>query len=308
MSLLERKTQVAVEIEAEEGTAETLVAADAVLHMNPTFKPDTPMNERPVASSTMSLFASIPGKRSMVMEWDSEIKGAGAAGTAPELSDALQACGMDETIVASTSVTYTPLSSAVPSATVGMYMDGLLALMWGARGNVAFSMTAGGLCIAHFRFVGADFSITDVAMLSGVTYQSTKPQPFLGATFSIAGYAAKIASLGFDLGNEIMLREDPSKSSGHASAVITSRAPKLTLDPEMVAVGTEDFFGDLRAGNEGALSLVLGATAGNITTITAPKVQYTNLSPASRTGLRSLGIDCQLNRSSGDDEISIAFT
>lgn len=308
MSLLERKTQVAVEVEGTEGTAETLAAADAILHMNPSFKPDTPMNDRPVASATMSRFASVPGKRSMVMEWDVELKGSGTAGTPPEFSDALQACGFDETIVAATSVTYTPLSDAVPSVAVGMYMDGLRALMWGARGNVSLSVSAGGFAMLHFRFVGADFTITDVAMLSGVSYQSTKPPVFLDASFSISSYAAKIQALGFDMNNELVLREDPSQESGHFSTLITNRAPVLTIDPELVLVATENFFADLRAGTEGALSLALGATAGNICTITAPKVQYTNASPGSRNGLRTLGIDCQLNRSSGDDEISLVFT
>lgn len=308
MSLLVRKTQVAIEQEGTEGTAETIVAADATLHMNPTFKPDTPMNERPVASASMSPFASVPGARSMVMEFDVELKGSGAAGTAPEFSDALQACGFSETIVGSTSVTYEPASDSVPSATVAMYMDGVCAKMWGARGNVSLALKAGGFAVLHFRFVGADYSLTDVALLSGVSYQSTKPQPFLNASFSISSYAALIENLTFDMNNELVLREDPSKQSGHFSTLITNRAPVLTLDPESVLVATEDFFGDLRSGTEGALSLVLGATAGNICTITAPKVQYTDISPANRTGLQTLGINCQLNRSSGDDEFSIAFT
>lgn len=308
MSLLERKTQVAIEQEASEGTAETIVAVDAILHMNPTFKPETPMNERPVASASMSPFASVPGVRSMVMEWDTELKGSGTAGTAPEFSDALQACGFSETIVGATSVTYEPASDSVPAATVGMYMDGVCAKMWGARGNASLALNAGGFAILHFRFVGAEYSITDVAMLSGVSYQTTLPEVFLDASFSISSYAAKIAALGFDMNNELVLREDPSKASGHFSTLITNRAPILTLDPEMILVATEDFFGDLRAGTEGALSLVLGATAGNIATITAPKVQYTNTAPASRNGLRSLGVDCQLNRDSGDDEFKIAFT
>lgn len=308
MSLLERLTQVAIEVEGEEGTAETIVAADAILHMNPTFKPDTPMNERNVASASMSPFASVPGIRSMTMEFDVELKGSGSAGTAPEYSDALKACGFSETIVASTSVTYEPASDSVPSATLAMYMDGLCVKMWGARGNVSLAVKAGGIPVLHFRFVGANFSITDVAMLTGVSYQSTKPVPFQGASFSISGYAAKLDNLGFDLNNELTLRTDPSKNSGHFSTLITDRKPMLTIDPEMVLVATEDFFGDLRSGAEGALSLTLGATAGNICTVTGPKIQYTNQSPGSRNGLRSLGIDCQMNRNSGDDEISIAFT
>ena len=104
------------------------------------------------------------------------------------------------------------------------------------------------------------------------------------------------------------MRPDINQSSGYKSVRIGSREPVLSLDPEKVLVATHDFYGLMRAGTEGALSTVLGATAGNICTITAPKVQYVKVDEAARDGIRSLGIDCQLNRSSGDDELSIAFT
>jgi hypothetical protein len=97
-------------------------------------------------------------------------------------------------------------------------------------------------------------------------------------------------------------------SSGYKSAVITGRRPSLSIDPEMVLVATYDFFGKWRSGNEGALSLALTGAAGNICTITAPKVQYTAPKLAEKSGIRSLGIDCQLNRNAGDDELSLAFT
>ena len=308
MSLLERKSQIAIAEEAEEGTAEDLSAADAILHMNPSYSPDTPMNGRPVAGNSMSPYARIPGKRSMTIEFDVELKGSGTAGTAPEFGTALKCCGCSETIVADTSVTYEPASESIPSATVGLYMDGVLVKIWGARGNVSLAVTTGGIAVLHFRFVGADFSVTDVAMLSGVSYDATKPPVFLDASFSIHDYAAKIGSLNIDMNNVLTLREDPSQASGHFSTLITDRGPMMSIDPETVKVAQADFFGDLRAGAEGAVSMSLGASAGNIATITGPKVQYATISPGSRNGLRSLGIDCAMNRSSGDDELSIALT
>ena len=110
------------------------------------------------------------------------------------------------------------------------------------------------------------------------------------------------------MNNEIALRDDVNTSSGYKSAVITGRRPSLSIDPEMVLVATYDFFGKWRSGNEGALSLALTGAAGNICTITAPKVQYTAPKLAEKSGIRSLGIDCQLNRNAGDDELSLAFT
>ncbi|MCK7495178.1 MAG: hypothetical protein MZW92_31855 [Comamonadaceae bacterium] len=44
----------------------------------------------------------------MQLTFDVEIKGSGAAGTAPELGVLLKGCGFGETVVAVTSVTYAP--------------------------------------------------------------------------------------------------------------------------------------------------------------------------------------------------------
>jgi hypothetical protein len=243
------------------------------------------------------------------MEFDVELKGSGTAGTAPALGDLLQACGFSETVVAETSVTYLPDSSGVPSITMGMYADGIHYQMWGARGDVSLKLDAGKPAILHFVFTGADFSVTDVAMLSaGVSYETTLPIAFQTATLTIDSYAALLGSINISMGNEVALRQDANASSGHKSAVITKRRPSMSIDPEEVLVATYDFFGKWRSGNLGALTMALTGTAGNICTITAPKVQYTNINPTNKSGIKSLGIDCWLGRNAGDDEISIAFT
>jgi len=307
--MLQARTQLAAKIEATEGTAETLSGTDALLVASQSFKPSIQVSERENVSASLSRFAGVPGLRSAQMEFDVELKGSGAAGTAPALGKLLKACGFGETIVAGTSVTYLPASSSISSMTLALYMDGVIKKMWGARGNVSLKLEHGKHGILHFTFTGADFSVADGALLSsGISYETTVPQPFQNAAFSIDAYAALIGSLEFNMNNEIALRPDVNSSSGHKSAVIAKRKPSLTMDPEMVAVATYDFYGKLRSGNLGALSAALAGAAGNICTITAPKVQFTGITPGEKSGIRSLGIDCWLNRNSGDDELSIAFT
>ena len=308
MPLIEARTQIAAKKETAEGTAETLSASDAFLAANVKFTPNFAMGERKNVSSSLSPWASIPGVRSAKLEFDVELKGSGTAGTAPALGNLLKACGLGETVDSGKSVTYAPASSSISSLTLAAYQDGIIKKIWGARGNVSLKLENGAPGWLHFEFTGADFSVTDGTMLSGVTYESTKPPAFLSATFSIDSYSALIGLLEINMNNEVNLRKDANSNSGYKSAVITGRKPTMTMDPEHVTVATYDFFGKLRSGNEGSLSLVLGSTAGNICTIKAPKVQYINISDDVRDGIRSLGITCQLNRSSGDDEISIAFT
>jgi len=271
--MLEAKTQLAIKLESEEGTAEDLVAADAILHASGKFTPDTPMFQRPMRSSSLSPFSSVPGARSATIEFDVE-----------------------------------PASSSVGSYTLALYEDGVIHKIWGARGTVKLALKNGEPGMLSFSFVGADFSVVDGAMLSGVSYDATKPPAFLAAQFTIDSYAALLSSLEIDMANALALRPDANQDSGYKSTIISRRLPIMTFDPEKVLVSTYDFYGKLRSGNEGALSTVVGATAGNIYTITAPKAQYTKIDEAERDGIRSLGIDCQLNRSSGDDELSLAFT
>jgi hypothetical protein len=307
--MLNALTQVAAKIEVTEGTAIALAGADAFLAMNPSFKPSINVEGRDNLTSSLSRFAGVPGLRSAVMEFDVELKGSGTAGTAPALGKLLKACGFGETVSAGTSVTYKPASSSISSITLGMYADGIHYQMWGCRGDVSLKLEAGKPGMLHFVFTGADFSVTTLAMLSsGVAYESTLPIPFQTATMTIDSYAALIGTMEFRLGNTVTLRPSVNASSGNFSAVITKRNPTLSIDPEEVIIATYDFFGKWRSGALGALTLALTGAAGNICTITAPKVQYTSITPADRGGQKSLGIDCLLSRNAGDDELSIVFT
>jgi len=306
--MLESRTQLAIKVEGTEGSAEAPENTDAVLHRNAKFIPDIAMTQRDMRSSSLSQFSAVPGKRQAAIEFEMELKGSGSAGTAPESGICLKGCGFTETVDTGVSVTYTPASSSIGSYTLLLYEDGILHKIWGARGTVKLILKAGEPGILSFSFIGADFSATDVALLSGCSYDSTLPPAFLSAQLTIDSYAALLSSLEIDIANTLALREDANKESGHYSTIISKRMPVMSIDPEKVLVATYDFYGKLRSGNEGALSTVLGGTAGNICTITAPKVQYTKIDEAEREGIRTLGIDCQLNRSSGDDELSLAFT
>jgi len=317
--MFKSKTQLAAKIEIEEGADEILAGADALLVANPSFKPNTPPNERDNTSSTMSQVAAVMGLRSATIEFDIELKGSGTPGTPPEYGKLLQMCGFSEDIEASpASVTYLPTSTyggspvSLPSGTLALYMDGVVKKIWGARGDVSLKLQTGKFGVLHFVFTGADFSVGDAELLSaGVSYQMTKPPVFMNANFMIDDsppYPAILSVLDLKMGNVVTLRDSANAESGYLSAIITGRKPSMSFDPEMVIVQTYDFYGKLRSNHEGSLSTVLGATSGNIITITAPKVQYVGINPADRGGINTLGIDCRLNKDSGDDELSIALT
>src|SRR5688572_11130798 len=102
-----------------------------------------------------------------------ELKGSGAAGTAPEIGPLLRACGLGETIVASTSVTYAPVSSALESVTIyGFEFGRVRHIFLGCRGNATLRFAAGELGSVQFEFMGRRSTVTD----------QTQPVPTINTT------------------------------------------------------------------------------------------------------------------------------
>lgn len=310
MTMLTQRAIVAAEQEAVEGTAETLVAGDAgFLVFNPNFVPGNAMNQRDPVRTSLSPMVSIPGSRQARMTFDVELVGASAAGTAPKISDLLQACGLGETIVVGTSVTYAPASSDVPSVTIGMWMDGKKYLLWGARGTFTLRMESGMPGMISFDFLGADWSEADEALLAGVTWESVLPPAFLGATLTMDAYTPVISLVEIIMNNTLSLRGDAHKDSGFISAIISNRRPQGRFTVENVTVATYDFLGKWRAGTLVDFDSSFGSAAGNIIAVNAPKVQFHDPPDFGEEDGRSiLTMNSLLTLNSGDDEFEIVFT
>lgn len=308
MTLIANKLQLAVKSEGVEGTAETLAGTEVILAGNVDFDPDVTMTERPAASSSLSPFANVAGARMAKLSFDVELKGSGAAGTAPEYGDLLEACQMDETVSVGTSVTYLP-DDGQASVTLAWYVDGKRWIMAGARGTFKLSLKAGQPGILRFEMTGTAIDDSDTALISAsVSYDTTTPPPFLSAAMTLDSVSAVIETLDIDIANEVYLRPSANTAHGYVSAIVTGRKPSLTTDPETITVATKDWWASWFAGTLMAFTATVGATAGNICTITAPKVQYQKVKPANVNGVMRDQMECRLFRNSGDDELSLAFT
>ena len=103
--LLSRKAQIAVEIEGTEGTAETLVDADAtMLVYDPTYSLNVGRFQRQPARATLSRLAGIVGMQGAGIGWKTELKGSGSIATEPAWSDAIQCCGFAKATVSSVAI------------------------------------------------------------------------------------------------------------------------------------------------------------------------------------------------------------
>jgi len=311
---LERRMILGSKVESAEGTANAPLAADCNLLVEDVkFEPDIDQTDRNPISSTLSPYASIAGMRKARISFKVELKGSGTAGTAPAIGKLLKACGFSETVVAVTSVTYNPLSVGIDSLTIDVYSvpasgNQIRERMVGARGTFKINAKSGQQVYLEFTFQGAYVATADAAGLTPSGLETTLPPAFLSTSFTMHTYAHKVSSFNIDLGNSLAPRQDITLSSGLLSYLITNRKPTFSFDPEKELVATHDYYGKMLANTEGALSVAVGATAGNICTITAPKAQYTKVTPGGRDGLGIFTVDGRFNRSSGNDELVLAFT
>lgn len=309
--MLTRRAVVAAKIEAVEGTAETLAAADAnFLVVDPKFEAEIDIFKRDNVDPSLSGYSAVPGKQMATLSFKVELKGSGTAGTAPAVGKLLKACKFGETIVAVTSATYAPISTGDPSLTLALYKDGIRKQLKGARGNVKYTAKSGEPGYLEFNFSGVYDGVTTVALINPTGIETTLPPALLTAAFTVQSYAAKIASLAWDAGNQLAVRHDINQASGYFSCVITGREMKAAIDPEEELIATHDWYGKWKSGALGVLTYKHDAGAGNICTVTAPKCQYVKAAEADRDGVAVLNLDMLLVRSvaAGDDEISIAFT
>lgn len=319
---LPRRQQVLAKIEVTPGV-DAVVAAPDVIHPvfgPPEWAPTVEMNEREVVQPSMSQIPQKAGERSSQLTFATELKGSGVAGDVPpHLSVLLQACGFSETIVPATSVTYAPASEDIPTLTMevleGSVDSGAATVkrkrLLGARGTVSFTAVKGQPVLANFVFTGKYVEPDDIAAFFAVPSIGPLPLSFLDAAISLLGVGThKLQNLELDMANEVVMRNDANDPTGNSEAIITGRKPTGSADPEQVATSVDNFFADWTDEVLAALSYVLGATAGNIVTVTAPNVQITNVAEGDRDQIRIETLDLALmgSAAAGDDELTLVFT
>jgi len=307
--MLINREVILAKIESTYNTDSSPGAGDGILIEAPSWTHENAsMVERAVVKGTLGKHQSIYAGNMKGVSFDVEIKGSGAAGTAPEVGPLLRACSLGETIVGSTSVTYATVSDSQESITLYYYSDGLLHKITGAMGNASFDMSSNGIGKINFTFLGHDAGHSDASLVSG-SYDATVPPPIINVPFSIGGYSAAIAALSMDLGNSVTAPPDMSSSDGFGDVIINARDVSGSFDPAQVLIAQKDFIGEWKAGTTGSLTTgVIGSSAGNRYALTCPAAYYREVSPGDREGLRTYEIGFAAAEVSGDDEFSLVFT
>ncbi|EAT16066.1 hypothetical protein HTZ97_16365 [Desulfuromonas acetoxidans] len=311
---------IAAAIEAIEGTAETLTAANTgIIVRNPAYTPDISMLTRDVLLATFSKLPDLTGAQMAKIDFEAEIMGRGvayAAATLPRLDPYFKACGLaatvDETADAET-VTYVRASSDIPSLTIAFLDDdgaggAVLKQLTGARGTVAINGNVGGPLYAKFSFTGAYNDVADTAQLVA-SYDDIVPPQLLGTAFDVGGFTPTLPSFSLDLQNKLAGRQDMTKASGYASFEITDGDTRGSFDPEMVGVSIYDHYGKWKSGDMAAMAIgPIGADQYNQIALSVPRLRATNVQETDRDGQQALNVSWQAAMTSGDDEFSLVFS
>lgn len=309
--MLTNREVILAKVESAYGTDATPTGTDAILCGNIQFKPTaTRMHERHAVTSSVATSKKIYGGRLGEITFDVESRGSGAAGAAPEFAALLKACAMQETVVASTSVTYVPRSTGQESITIYYYQDGIRTILTGCVGDFSLKIETGKPAIYSFRFVGHASSPSDVSVVTP-TYDSTVPVPLLDSAFTLGGTAIDFTSVEFSLNNEVATPTSAQGADGYGQMRVGKRDVTGKIDPEMVTVAVKAYVSLWAAGTSMAVTTgAIGTAAGNICTVAAGQCYFTDVSDSDRDGIRAYDITfgCAESAAGQNDDISIEYT
>lgn len=257
---------------------------------------------------------SIPAGLFQKITFQIEAKGSGTPGTAPAIAVLLRACGMAETIVAGTSVTYNPVSTNHESCTIYFNSDGVNYVLRGARGTFKYMLTAQGVPMLEFEMTGLFSQPAAVAMpVPNYGTQLTQlPQIASSAntpTFTMGGVSLPLRTFTFSAGNEVR----PRLLVRSESIIIPDRSETIdaTVEAPATAAGlaTWNPYALAAAMTTQALVLAHGVGAGRICTLSVPAAQVLRPSGLEeQDGVVEWPLKFQPLPTSGNDQFTLAFT
>ena len=318
---LVRNTAILAKVEVTYGVDPVPTGgANAILISNQQVNPLVANNvDRAVVRPYLGGSEQLVGTRYKEVSFDVELVGSGTAGTAPAWGPLARACGLAETVTASTRVDYLPVSTGFESVTIYYYDDGVQHVLLGARGTVQPNLRIGEIPKLSFRFVGIDGGDTAVAnptvTLTNfktplVVVDANSGDVTFGATHSPSGAPALVSGtiypsqgLELDLGNAVNF----TPLLGGETVDITDRQATGRLSLDLTAAQEVTFMGNVKSATVQSLGITHGTVAGFKSLLFMPSVQLINPGKAELNGKRLISYDLRVNPSAGNDELRLVL-
>lgn len=311
MPLSTRKRLIICKIEATYGTDSAPTGAEALLVRNLDV---TPLNaetvSRDLVRSYYGNYEQLLSKTSSTLSFEVEMAGSGTAGTAPKYDPVLQSCALAPTAIATTSVTYNPVSASIKSCTIWINVDGVLHKFVGCRGTVSINCSLGQIPTLKFDLTSIYNEPTDAAALSPTYDKQATPLVFRQGNTSAFTFLSTTSfclnSFEFNLANETIYRELVNCTK---EVIITDRKPAGSVMIEAPLMATKNFFNAATTDTTGNLTFLHGTTAGNRVTFTANQVDITAPTYSDMDGVVMLNVPyVAIPTTAGNNEFSLAYT
>jgi hypothetical protein len=314
MALLTRKRLLLAKTESTYGTSAAPDGTNALLVSNLEVSPlEIELLDRELITPFLGNSEKVVGQRMVQVNFDVELAGSGAAGTAPQWGPVMMACGFAQAVSASTSVTYTPVSASFSSVTLDFNADGNKHLVTGCRGTATINLNAGEIPKISFQMMGIYNAVTAASAVTPTFANQADPvvvNSVNTTSVSAFSFSACLEAFSLDLGNETPFRQLAGCTQ---QVLITERAPSGEISIEAPIVGSgagqKDFFAAVSAQTLGAITWQHGQTAGNIVTFNAPTCNLDSPSYADSDGVMMLNLPYMpIPSASGNDEFTLVLT
>lgn len=305
MSLKSKALLVLAIAELVYGTDPTPTGANAILTSNAQLSPLESSTvarniDRPTFGADQQLHVGVHA----MLTFEVELVGSGTLGTAPAWGKLLKACACKETIVAATSVVYTPQTDSTESLTLYFFLDGQLHKLLGARGT--FTLTGDSQTIPKLKFTFTGLWVEPLsqaaptALAGWDAFQIPDPVTFdYTPTVQLHGLASVFKSFSFDHGNQVTYFDNP----GERKVEITDRDSKGSVSIIAPKLSDRNYFAIAKANTLGALSFVHGMDDTKRVALVSPRVQLLQPKYGDDQGRATLEANLSfVPTNAGDDE------
>ena len=236
-----------------------------------------------------------------------EMQTGGALGVAPAWGPLMRACGCAQVIVATTSVTYSPVSAAMESVTMYLSIGGTLYKISGARGTVKMTVNSQNVPYLEFEFTGLFSTPTEAARPTPV-YSQAKP---LAASktntpvFTLNGLSLVMGKFSFDLGCQV----EPRLWINTESIMLVDRSEMIEVTVEAEPLSTINPFALSVAQTNVPVVLQHGVAAGFRTTVNVPLAQLQRLTAIENSqSIKEWPLKLVPQPNVGNDQFTIVLT
>lgn len=241
------------------------------------------------------------GQSGFIVDYDGTSKLATVAGAAWALTDATSAYSIGACTV------YRRITNNPESATLYMYIDGVLHKFNGARGNVGFELSNEKIPSLKFALQGLFQPVIDAVMPTAVFSAWKTPLPANKANtpfFMLHGFQGALDSFSFDAGNKPAFHSLMGQGATD-QMLITDSNPTGSISMEATTIAQKNWWQIIQTAALGMFALQHGNQAGNRIAVTMPAAQLTQPKYGEKNGVVLLNASLIPVPVSGNDELTL---